>query len=97
MTCTVLAVRGTRITFASYRPPLLDEERLVSPSVVVCDQEGCTNPKRPRGPECRKCYKVLHKRERRAQRRFEERMVPFSQAEYELSRKWYEQWEQEQD
>lgn len=69
----------------------------MSDSVVACNQEGCSNPKRPRGPECRKCYKTLHKRERRAQRAFERGMVPFSQVEFELSRKWYEQWEQEQD
>lgn len=69
----------------------------MSRSERVCDQDGCDRPARPRGPECRPCYKKLHKRERRAQRAFERHMVPLSEAEFEVSRKWYDQWAQEQD
>ena len=69
----------------------------MSDSVLVCDQDGCSRPKRPRGLECRKCYKVLHKRHRRAQRAFEERMVSLDAVRFQLSRKWYDEWEQQQD
>lgn len=70
---------------------------MVSDLDVACSVDGCERPKRLRGPECRQCYKVQHKRGRRAQRRFEGRMVSLDAVEYQLNRKWYDLWEQEQD
>lgn len=62
-----------------------------------CVVEGCGNPARAQGDDCRKHYKLAWQREKRNQEKFEKSMVSLDDSTYALNVKWYREWYQEQD
>lgn len=65
--------------------------------VRVCVESDCDQEARPKGPECRTCYKRNHKRNRRAQKSFENRTVSLDSAAFQLERKRYDEWHLNED
>lgn len=65
-------------------------------SVRLCNQPECSREARAKGDECRKCYKLLWQREKRAQEKFERSHASFDQSTSAVDRVSYIEWLLEQ-